>query len=79
MIRPVVYVVLSTLMLTACGTTTKERGLSGAGIGASAGAVVGAVTGLSVLQGAVIGAAAGGLTGALTDKKQINLGKPAWK
>lgn len=43
---------------------------------ASAGAVLGAVTGLSVLQGAVIGATAG-LTGALTDKKQINLGKPA--
>ncbi len=79
MMRPSVYVVLSSLMLTACGTTTKERGLSGAGIGASAGAVVGAVTGLSVLQGALIGGAAGGLTGALTNEDQINLGKPVWK
>lgn len=67
------------LMLAACGTTPEERGLSGAGIGASAGAVLGAVTGLSVLQGAVIGAAAGGLTGALTDENQVNLGDPLWK
>ncbi|MGH8657430.1 MAG: peptidoglycan-binding domain-containing protein [Gammaproteobacteria bacterium] len=79
MMRPAVYVVLSSLTLTSCGTTTKERGLSGAGIGASAGAVVGAVTGLSVLQGALIGGAAGGLTGALTNENQINLGKPVWK
>jgi len=79
MMRPPVYVVLSALTLTACGTTTKERGLSGAGIGATAGAVVGAVTGLSILQGALIGGAAGGLTGALTNEDQINLGKPVWK
>ena len=66
-------------MLTACGTTPEERGVSGAGIGAGAGAVVGAVTGLSVVEGAVIGAVAGGLTGAMTNKDQVDLGEPAWK
>ena len=66
-------------LLTACGTTPEERGVSGAGIGAGAGAIVGAVTGLTVVEGAVLGAVAGGLTGALTDEEDVNLGKPAWK
>lgn len=65
--------------LNGCGTTAEDRGISGAGIGASAGAVVGAITGLSVLEGAAIGAAAGAITGLLTDERQINFGKPAWK
>jgi hypothetical protein len=67
------------LALTACGSTTEERGVSGAGIGAGAGAVVGAVTGLSVVQGALIGAAAGGVTGILTDESTVDLGDPIWK
>lgn len=66
------------LLLQGCGSSTQDRTISGAGIGAAAGTVVGAVTGLSLLQGALIGAAAGGLTGALTDKDVINLGDPIW-
>jgi len=66
------------LVLPACGSSTQDRAISGAGIGAAAGTIVGAVTGLSLLQGALIGAAAGGLTGALTDKDVINLGDPIW-
>ena len=62
------------LVLAGCGSNTRDRTASGAGIGAAAGAVVGAVTGLSVLQGA----AAGGLTGALTTEDVINLGDPIW-
>jgi peptidoglycan hydrolase-like protein with peptidoglycan-binding domain len=65
--------------LAGCGTTTQDRGLSGAGIGASAGAVIGAVTGLSVVQGAVLGAVGGGLVGSMTKPSQVNLGDPAWK
>lgn len=65
--------------LTACGSTSEDRGLSGAGIGAAAGAVVGAVTGLSIVEGVLIGAAAGGITGLATDKSQVNLGDPVWK
>jgi hypothetical protein len=70
---------LAAMGLSACGSTPADRGLSGAGIGATTGAVLGAVTGMSVVQGVVLGAAAGGLTGALTRKDQINLGEPAWK
>ncbi len=66
------------LLVTACGSSTGDRTLSGAGIGAAAGTVIGAVTGLSLLEGALIGAAAGGLTGALTTEDAINLGDPIW-
>jgi peptidoglycan hydrolase-like protein with peptidoglycan-binding domain len=67
------------LLLAACGSTTEDRTLSGAGIGAAAGAGVGAVTGLSILEGAAIGAVVGGATGALTDESEVNLGTPIWK
>jgi len=64
---------LSTLALGACGNTRGERALSGAGIGAGAGAVGTALTGGSPWTGAVVGGVAGGAVGALTDKKHINL------
>lgn len=68
----------SALALGACGTTTTDRAVSGAGIGAGVGAVGGLLLG-SPVEGALIGAAVGGGTGALTDTSQVNLGKPAWK
>ncbi|MEQ9335454.1 hypothetical protein [Thalassobaculum sp.] len=71
-------IVLSTLGLAACGNSSGERALSGAGIGAGVGLVGGALVGAPV-TGAAIGAAAGAGTGALTDKDQIDLGKPIWK
>ncbi len=64
--------------VSACGSSTGDRTLSGAGIGAAAGTIIGAVTGLSLLEGALIGAAAGGLTGALTTEDAVNLGDPIW-
>jgi peptidoglycan hydrolase-like protein with peptidoglycan-binding domain len=67
------------IALGGCGTTSTDRGISGAGIGAGAGAIIGAVTGLSVLEAAALGAVGGGLTGALTRPDQINMGDPAWK
>lgn len=67
------------LVLSACGSGTGDRGLSGAGIGAAAGTAVGAVTGLGIVEGALIGAGAGGLTGVLTDEDTIDFGKPWWK
>ena len=66
------------LFVTACGSSTGDRTVSGAGIGAAAGTVIGAVTGLSLLEGALIGAAVGGLTGALTSEDVVNLGDPIW-
>ncbi|WP_282606780.1 YMGG-like glycine zipper-containing protein [Pelagibius sp. Alg239-R121] len=79
MYRGAVPLVALAFLLSACGSTDKDRGLSGAAIGAGAGAVVGAVTGLSVVEGVLIGAGAGGLTGVLTDEDQIDLGKPFWE
>ncbi len=79
MFRIACVMVIAAFTVAGCGSTTEERGLSGAGIGAGAGAIIGAVTGLSIVQGALIGAAAGGLTGMLTDESQVNLGDPVWK
>lgn len=61
------------MLLSACGDTKGERALSGAGIGAGAGAVGTALTGGSPWAGAAIGGVAGGAVGALTDKDQVNL------
>ena len=79
MFRLASAMVIVAFTVAGCGSTTEERGISGAGIGAGAGALIGAVTGLSIVQGALIGAAAGGLTGVLTDESQVNLGDPVWK
>ena len=72
-----VLLVLTTL--TACGTTTSDRALSGAGLGAAAGAATGALVGGNPVTGAAIGAAAGGIGGAATRSDQVNLGKPVWR
>jgi len=76
--RVIAVIVASSLVLASCGSSTKDRVLSGAGIGAAAGTVLGAVTGLSLLQGVVIGAVGGGLIGGLTNQNTINLGDPVW-
>lgn len=67
------FVSLSALGLAACGNTTGERALSGAGIGAGAGAVGSAITGGNPWAGAAVGGVAGGVVGAVTDKDDINL------
>lgn len=67
------------LVLAACGETQGERGLSGAAIGAGAGAVIGAVTPIGPAGGALIGGAAGAATGVLTTPSQVNVGKPVYK
>lgn len=67
------------LSLAACGNTTSDRAMSGAGIGAGVGALGSAVAGGSVGTGALIGAGVGAAAGALTDEDDVNLGKPAWR
>ena len=67
------------LALAACGETQGERGLSGAAIGAGAGAVIGAVTPIGPAGGALIGGAAGAATGVLTTPSQVNLGRPVYQ
>lgn len=64
--------------LSACGSSTSDRAISGAGIGAGAGALGGLLLG-SPGTGALIGGAVGAGAGALTNENQINLGKPVWK
>jgi osmotically inducible lipoprotein OsmB len=70
--------VVGMLALAACGETTGDRGLSGAGIGAAVGAVGGAIFG-APLAGAAIGAGVGAATGALTSPSTVDLGKPVWE
>ncbi|HKX09122.1 MAG TPA: peptidoglycan-binding domain-containing protein [Stellaceae bacterium] len=67
------------LAVSACGETQGERGLSGAAIGAGAGAVIGAVTPIGPAGGALIGGAAGAATGVLTTPSQGNMGKPVYR
>jgi osmotically inducible lipoprotein OsmB len=71
-------IALSTVALAACGETTGDRGLSGAGIGAAGGAVAGAMVG-APLAGAAIGAGTGAAIGAATSPSQVDLGRPAWE
>jgi osmotically inducible lipoprotein OsmB len=78
MTRMTLIAAASLLCLSACGHSTGDRALSGAGIGAAGGAVGGALVG-APLTGAVIGGAVGAGTGALTTDDQINLGRPIWK
>ncbi|MGE0252736.1 MAG: YMGG-like glycine zipper-containing protein [Dongiaceae bacterium] len=65
--------------LTACGSTTSDRALSGAGIGAGLGAAGSAITGGNVGTGALIGGAAGAAAGGLTKQRDVDLGKPWWR
>ena len=64
--------------LSACGSTTGERAVSGGGIGAGVGTLGGFLV-CSPLEGALIGGAVGAGTGALTNPNQINLGRPMWR
>lgn len=71
-------VLVSALALTGCGTSTGDRMLSGAGLGAAGGAIIGAATG-NVVGGAAIGAVSGAAIGGLTSPCDLDLGKPFWK
>ncbi len=70
---------IAMLGLGACGTSRSDRALSGAGLGAAAGAGVSALTGGNLAGGALIGGAAGAIGGGLTSSSDVNLGKPVWR
>ncbi len=78
MTRFVVLIPILALTLSACGHSTGDRALSGAGIGAGVGLVGGAIVG-APLEGAAIGGVVGAGTGALTNSRQIDLGRPVWR
>lgn len=65
-----VLVVVFTLAGCAGMSTTQQRTLSGAAIGAGSGAAIGAITGGSPGIGATVGAGAGALSGYLYDQSQ---------
>lgn len=73
MITRTIILLTLALTLSACGTTTTERALSGGGIGAAIGAGGAAATGGDIVTGAVVGGAVGAATGALTDEDDIDL------
>ena len=77
------YVSLSALSLVAalgaCGYSTTDRALSGAAIGAGAGAAGAALTDYDPLTGAALGGAVGAAVGGLTDPDDIDLGDPIWR
>jgi osmotically inducible lipoprotein OsmB len=78
MLRSALVLATATLLLAACGSSTKDRALSGAGIGAAAGAGTSAVTGGNPITGGLLGGAAGAAAGGLTDEDDIDLGDPIW-
>ena len=67
------------LAVAACGESKLDRGVSGAAIGAGAGAAASTVTGGSTTGGALLGGAAGGAAGVLTDEEDVDLGTPPWR
>ncbi len=71
--------ILALTVLAACGQSTSDRALSGAGIGAGVGALGSAVTGGNPLTGAVVGGAVGAAAGGLTKEQDVDLGKPVWR
>ena len=76
--RMVLLLAVPLLGLAACGQTTGDRALSGAGIGAGVGLLGGALTG-SPLTGALLGGALGAGAGVLTSPGTVDLGRPAWR
>ena len=70
--KPCLLLILAAFSLSACGTTTGDRGLSGAGIGAGIGLIGGP-------PGVVVGGAVGAAVGMVTKPSTVDLGKPAWK
>ena len=71
-------VLMTTVALSACGTTPGDRAVSGGLLGAGAGAAIGSLSG-NAGTGALIGGAAGAVTGAVTDPCTLNLGDPWWR
>jgi osmotically inducible lipoprotein OsmB len=69
-LRTALAAAAATTLLAACGTDPTDRAISGAALGAGAGALVD-----EPLAGAGVGAA----VGALTDPGTINLGRPPWR
>ena len=65
--KKITIITLLAMLITACGSTSHDRALSGAGIGAAAGAVGAAMTGGDVAKGVLVGGSLGAAAGAATN------------
>lgn len=75
------FIVAAMLMmsLSACGTQSGDRAISGALIGAAAGGAVFALfPGTPITLGLATGGALGGIAGGLSLPEYLYLGEPAW-
>ena len=70
--KRIILFAAASMLLSACGTATGDRGLSGASIGAGIGVIGGP-------PGMVVGGVVGAGVGMLSSPRQIDLGRPAWK
>jgi len=68
----------SVLALGGCGSDPGDRAISGAAIGAGAGALIGSTVGAPG-TGAAVGAAGGAIIGAGTNPCDLDLGSPYWR
>jgi hypothetical protein len=64
--------ILAGALLSGCGTTMGDRGLSGAGIGAGIGLIGGP-------PGVVVGGVVGAGVGMVSSPHKIDLGRPLWR
>ena len=65
--------------LAACGSNPVDRAITGAGIGAAAGAAGALVSDNDIGPGAVVGGLAGAAIGAATSAEDFDLGEPVYK
>ena len=76
-IKTVCVLSVSVLLLTGCGTSPGDRGLSGGILGAGTGAAIGSLAG-SAGTGALVGGLGGAAIGLLTSPEVVNLGPAPW-
>ena len=70
--KSIATIVLGAILLSGCGTTMGDRGLSGAGIGAGIGVLGGP-------PGIVVGGLVGAGVGMVTSPRTVDLGQPVWR
>ena len=77
--RKAAAIFLCLILLTGCGVRPVDRALTGAAIGAGAGAIGSVWVSGNPFAGILIGGVAGALTGALVPQEYLNLGTPLWR
>lgn len=79
MVRKILAAAGLALLVSGCGYSQLDRGLSGSAIGAGVGAAASAASGGDISSGAILGGAVGAATGVLVDARNLDLGRPVWR